>query len=183
MMLYYTQYNSPVGQLTLAGDGEALTGLWLDGQKYFGAGLDAAAQPAPGLPVFAAAAEWLDRYFAGQRPEIASLSLAPAGSEFRRAVWQVLCEIPYGQVATYAQVAARTARRLGRKTSPRAIGGAVGRNPISIIVPCHRVVGSGGSLTGYAGGLERKRWLLELEGALMPGTAAPCGQWSTPLAE
>lgn len=179
-MLYSAQYDAPVGRLTLAANGEALTGLWLDGQKYFGAGLAAEARQAPDLPVFAAAADWLDQYFANRRPQIADLPLAPAGSEFRRAVWQVLCEIPYGQVATYGQVAVRTAEKLGRSVSPRAVGGAVGHNPISIIIPCHRVVGRGGSLTGYAGGLERKRWLLEREGALTPlGTAVPCDRWCT----
>lgn len=110
--------------------------------------------------------EWLDRYFAGERPGISELALAPAGSEFRRAVWKILCEIPYGEVTTYGEIARRIAAQRGVESmSSQAVGGAVGHNPISIIIPCHRVLGTDGSLTGYAGGLARKRWLLNLEGA------------------
>ena len=107
---------------------------------------------------------WLDRYFRGEDPGPAP-PLAPAGTAFQRAVWEVLREIPYGRTATYGQVAQAAGRGLGRNTSPRAAGSAVGRNPISLLIPCHRVVGAGGSLTGYAGGLERKEALLKLEGA------------------
>ena len=150
------RYDSPVGALTLAGDGENLVGLWLEGQKYFGAKLALSGEGS--APVFARAKAWLDRYFAGERPSPAELSLAPAGTAFQRDVWRTLCEIPYGEVITYGELA----RRL--HTSARAVGSAVGRNPISIIVPCHRVVGADGGLTGYAGGVERKRWLLTHEG-------------------
>lgn len=149
-------YSSPLGALTLASNGEALAGLWLTGQKYFGAGHALA----PGDdPVLARARDWLDRYFAGKRPAPRELPLSPAGTEFQRAVWEKLCGIPYGETATYGALA----RALG--SSPRAVGSAVGRNPISIVIPCHRVLGADGSLTGYAGGVERKRWLLAFEGA------------------
>lgn len=120
------------------------------------------------------AAQWLDRYFAGDKPMIAELPLAPAGSEFRQHVWQILCEIPYGSVITYGEIAKRMAGRMGRETmSAQAVGGAVAHNPISIIIPCHRVVGAGGSLTGYAGGIDRKMQLLELEGVDLSGYFVP----------
>ena len=162
-MIYMGRYDSPLGPITLAGEDGALTGLWFDGQKYFGAGLPAGT-PEGERPVFRQVRAWLDRYFRGEDPGPAP-PLAPAGTAFQRAVWEVLREIPYGRTATYGQVAQAAGRGLGRNTSPRAAGSAVGRNPISIIIPCHRVVGAGGSLTGYAGGLERKEALLKLEGA------------------
>ena len=162
-MIYMGRYESPLGPITLAGEDGALTGLWFDGQKYFGAGLPAGT-PEGEPPVFRQVRAWLDRYFRGEDPGPAP-PLAPAGTAFQRAVWEVLREIPYGRTATYGQVAQATGRGLGRNTSPRAAGSAVGRNPISLLIPCHRVVGAGGSLTGYAGGLERKEALLKLEGA------------------
>ena len=151
------EYPSPVGKLTVVSRGEGIIGLWIEGQKYFAQGLPALPEPGDGSGVLARAADWLDRYFAGQRPLPGELPLAPEGSAFRRRVWRLLEEIPYGQVATYGQLAAQLS------SSPRAVGGAVGHNPISIIIPCHRVIGSGGELTGYAGGVERKRWLLRHE--------------------
>ena len=162
-MIYMGRYDSPLGPITLAGEDGALTGLWFDGQKYFGAGLPAGT-PEGEPPVFRQVRAWLDRYFRGEDPGPAP-PLAPAGTVFQRAVWEVLREIPYGRTATYGQVAQASGRGLGRNTSPRAAGSAVGRNPISLLIPCHRVVGAGGSLTGYAGGLERKEALLKLEGA------------------
>ena len=109
--------------------------------------------------------DWLDRYFAGQKPSPTELALAPEGSDFRRAVWDILCEIPYGQTRSYRDISRELAVKLGREhMSAQAVGGAVGHNPIGIIIPCHRVLGSDGSLTGYAGGLEKKRWLLRHEG-------------------
>lgn len=163
-MMYLTRYSSPLGELTLAADGQALTGLWIEGQKYFASTLREAHVEQPDLPVFALAARWLDDYFDGRKPGVSGLPLAPAGSAFRQAVWRILCAIPSGEVMTYGGIA----RRLGGSgMSAQAVGGAVGHNPISIIIPCHRVVGSNGSLTGYAGGLERKIRLLELEGADM----------------
>lgn len=160
---YTTTYNSPLGPLTLASDGESLTGLWLEGQKYYAATLGA---PASGTlpPVFEQASAWLDRYFRGEQPAL-TLPLAPWGSDFRKAVWDILCVIPYGEVRTYGDIAKAMAASLGKDTmSAQAVGGAVGHNPISIIIPCHRVVGTGGSLTGYAGGIDRKIKLLTLEG-------------------
>lgn len=156
-MEYLTRLASPVGELTLASDGEALMGLWIAGQKYHSAGLGPEATEAD-LPVFGAAAAWLERYFSGERPEPRELPLAPRGSDFRQRVWRLLLEIPSGEVRSYGEIA----RSLG--ASARAVGGAVGHNPISIIIPCHRVVGSDGSLTGYAAGLDVKLQLLRREG-------------------
>lgn len=155
-MTYLTTMDSPLGPLLLASDGTALTGLWLKEQRYFAAGLKPETQEAPSLPVFRQAALWLDDYFSGKRPA-APPPLAPAGTVFRRSVWRRLLEIPYGQTCTYGALAAEL------KSSPRAVGSAVGRNPISIFIPCHRVLGADGSLTGYAGGVEKKKFLLELE--------------------
>ena len=159
-MEYLTRLASPVGELTLASDGEAITGLWLEGQKYFGAGLSDTVQ-GKNLPVFAAAGAWLKAYFS-RAPLPPLPPLSPQGSPFRQAVWQLLREIPYGAVTTYGALT-RALRKQGIPASPQAVGGAVGHNPISILIPCHRVVGAGGTLTGYAGGLERKRKLLALE--------------------
>uniref|UniRef100_UPI003FEDF9CC methylated-DNA--[protein]-cysteine S-methyltransferase n=1 Tax=Dysosmobacter welbionis TaxID=2093857 RepID=UPI003FEDF9CC len=161
---------SPVGMLTLSSDGTALTGLWLDGQKYFGAGLPNAVKEND-LPVFEQASAWLDAYFA-KAPLPALPPLAPQGSPFRQAVWRLLLEIPYGTVTTYGALA-RTLRDQGISAAAQAVGGAVGHNPISILIPCHRVVGSDGSLTGYAGGVANKQFLLELEGVDMTGLYVP----------
>ena len=159
-MMVKTDYASPLGTLTLASDGENLTGLWIAGQKYFAAGTPTNLPARDDLPVFMQACGWLDRYFAGQRTAANELPLAPRGSAFRQSVWRILCEIPYGQTVTYGEIA----KRLGVR-SAQAVGGAVGHNPISIIIPCHRVLGSDGSLTGYAGGVDKKIWLLAHEGA------------------
>ena len=159
-------YASPLGSLLLAAEREALTGLWLPGQKYYAAGLPEDAAEDPSHPVLQTAAEWLDAYFAGEKPEAQALKMAPRGSEYQRLVWGLLREIPYGETTTYGALAAKAETRLGRKTAARAVGAAVGRNPISIIIPCHRVLGASGSLTGYAGGLDKKEWLLRHEGAL-----------------
>ena len=166
-MLYYTAHcDSPVGPLTMASDGERLTGLWMDGQKYFGGTLGHALVPNEDLPIFAATRYWLDRYFSGGRPAPEELSLAPAGSDFRQAVWTLLCAIPYGETTTYGALAKALAGQQGLEhMSAQAVGGAVGHNPISIIIPCHRVVGTNGSLTGYAGGVDKKIALLRHEGA------------------
>lgn len=167
-MYYQTNERSPLGGITLASDGENITGLWLEGQKYFGGTADKEMHRRDDLPVFEAAKDWLNRYFAGKRPAISELPLAPAGSDFRQEVWKLLCEIPYGEVTTYGELAKKIAKKQNKPgMSAQAIGGAVGHNPISIIIPCHRVVGTNGSLTGYAGGLEKKVKLLELEGVDM----------------
>lgn len=167
-MYYWTTCPSPVGTLTLActDDGERLAGLWIEGQKYHGGRLLQSMTEDGGAPVFEAAKRWLERYFAGQKPGISELPLAPAGGAFRQGVWSILREIPYGQVTTYGAIAKRMAEKLGKaRMAGQAVGGAVGHNPISIIIPCHRVVGAGGSLTGYAAGIETKIKLLALEGA------------------
>ena len=172
-MYYSTTYRSPVGILTLASDGEALAGLWISGQKYYGGSLSGKMTERDGLSVFTETKDWLDQYFAGEKPQPAELPLRPAGGEFRQRVWKLLCGIPYGQVTTYGALARELEAQTGQAASSQAVGGAVGHNPISIVIPCHRVVGSGGNLTGYAGGLDRKVRLLELEGADMSRLSPP----------
>lgn len=162
-MTYWANVTSPLGPVNLASDGEALIGLWLEGQKYFAAGLEDTIEPCPELPVLRQTAAWLDAYFAKQ--DLPPLPpLAPRGSAFRQRVWNLLLEIPFGETATYGALSEKL-KAAGSSASPQAVGGAVGHNPISILIPCHRVVGSDGSLTGYAGGVDKKRFLLELEGA------------------
>ncbi|MDD2956260.1 MAG: methylated-DNA--[protein]-cysteine S-methyltransferase [Oscillospiraceae bacterium] len=157
-------YHSPVGELLLASDGDSLTGLWMKDAKYYGEGLSPGAVQGD-LPVFCQAARWLDRYFSGEEPG-ALPPLAPRGSEFRQKIWQLLLDIPYGCTVTYGELASRLTARWGVPgMSAQAVGGAVGHNPISILIPCHRVVGANGSLTGYAGGIEKKLALLQLEKA------------------
>ena len=156
-MDFLCHISSPLGGLTLASDGEALTGMWFVDQAHFGARLSDVREERP-LPVFDEVRRWLALYFDGRQPDFTP-PLCPRGTAFQRAVWDALLDIPYGQTTTYGELA----RRLGG-SSARAVGGAVGRNPVSIIVPCHRVRGAEGRLTGYAGGLERKRYLLRLEG-------------------
>lgn len=159
---YTCSYSSPLGKITLASDGATLIGLWFDGQKYFGATLPPT-HAEKNLPVFDQTARWLDIYFRGQEPDFTP-PLTLSGTPFRRAVAEILLTVPYGKTITYGEIAARIARQQGAKAmSAQAVGGAVGHNPISIIVPCHRVVAGDGSLTGYAGGIQRKRRLLELE--------------------
>lgn len=158
------EYASPFGMITLAAGDDGLKGLWFEGQRYFAGTLDAPMEPGENAHL-AAARAWLDEYFAGGNPDISRLTLAPIGGEFRQVVWQLLREIPLGQVRTYGEIATEAAKRMGKEHgSARAVGGAVGHNPISIIVPCHRVVGAGGNLTGFGGGIARKIQLLEHEG-------------------
>ncbi|MBQ6326810.1 MAG: methylated-DNA--[Clostridia bacterium] len=165
-------YASPLGGITLASDGEALVGLWFDGQGHFGSVLDAA-HDARALAIFDEADRWLDTYFSGRAPGPAP-RLSLRGTPFRRRVWEILRTIPYGHTMTYGQIAERIAAQTGAgRVSARAVGGAVGRNPISLIVPCHRVVGADGSLTGYAGGVDRKARLLQLEQADGGGIRLP----------
>lgn len=164
-MYYRTNYKSPMGDMMLASDGRNLTGLWFEGQKYYGSTVELELHLRDDLPVFTVTKNWLERYFAGERPEISELSLLPHGSEFRQEVWKLLCGIPYGEVTTYGELARQIAK-IQRKPgmSAQAVGGAVSHNPISIIIPCHRVVSADGSLNGYAGGTEKKEKLLALEG-------------------
>ena len=163
-MIYTQHYDSPLGGILLSADEAGLTGLWFDGAKYFAKGLpqERTDQETPAL---LQAKQWLDLYFSGVEPDFTP-PLHPTGTAFQQAVWQLLLQIPYGQTTTYGELARRLAREKGRETmSAQAVGGAVGHNPISIIIPCHRVVGADGSLTGYAGGVENKLRLLRLEGA------------------
>ena len=163
-MEYTAHYDSPLGGITLSSDGEALLGLWFDGQKLFASKL-APDHEARALPVFDLAKRWLEVYFGGRDPGFTP-PLKMKTTAFRHAVWEILLTIPFGRTMTYGEIAAELARRNGLpRMSAQAVGGAVGHNPISLIVPCHRVVGADGSLTGYGGGLERKRRLLALEGA------------------
>ena len=166
-MDYICRYSSPLGGITFASDGEALTGLWFDGQKHYAETLSDAHTERE-LPVFEETARWLDLYFSGTEPDFTP-PLAVRATPFREAVWSELMGIPFGKTVTYGELAAAVAKRMGTgRASVRAVGGAVGRNPVSLIIPCHRVVGADGSLTGYAGGLERKAFLLRLESAEMP---------------
>ena len=163
-MLYFTTFFSPIGKLTAACNGEALIGLWIEGQKYFFDPKEAPTEQAD-HPIFIRTREWIERYFRGECPSPQEVPLAPHGSAFGQAVWKCLLDISYGETTTYGAIAKRVAAMLGRETmSAQAVGGAVGHNPISIIIPCHRVIGTDGSLTGYAGGLHLKRHLLTHEG-------------------
>lgn len=164
-MYYSTTYSSPIGIITLVCDDHSLIGLWNEDQKYHGASILEKAIRKDDHPVFEKSERWLESYFHGEEPNISDLALAPIGGEFRQAVWKILCNIPYGEVISYGDIAKQLAKDRNKKTmSAQAVGGAVGHNPISIIIPCHRVVGANGSLTGYAGGLQKKIKLLELEG-------------------
>lgn len=157
-MTYTSSYSSPLGHVLLASDGDNLTGLWFSGQKYEGGTLEKEIKKDPSLLLFQHVNEWLDAYFGGRRPSADALPLAPAGGAFRQSVWEVLLTVPYGKTLTYGAIA----KQIGCQ-SAQAVGGAVGHNPISIIIPCHRVIGSNGSLTGYAGGIDRKLKLLDIE--------------------
>lgn len=163
-MTYTTILSSPLGPLHLASDGTALTGLWIEGQKYFALNLETDTKELTTHHIFSQAEAWLNAYFTGN-PLPPCPPLAPTGSTFRQAVWKLLLEIPFGQTTTYGSLA-KTLQKQGISAAPQAVGGAVGHNPISIIIPCHRVLGVGRSLTGYAGGLEKKEFLLKLEGVL-----------------
>ena len=173
-MNHWTTCPSPIGTITLACSDDNLSGLWLDGQKYHSAGMPKSATKRSDLPIFGSAMKWLDRYFSGENPSLLELPLSPVGSLFRQGVWGILREIPYGEVTTYGDIAKKMAARMGLEhMSAQAVGGAVGHNPISIIIPCHRVVGTGGSLTGYAGGIGIKVKLLEAEGVDMSQLSVP----------
>ena len=170
--MYTLHYDSPLGGILLAADEVGLTGLWFEGEKYF-ANILGPEQQERETPALQRAKRWLDVYFSGREPDFTP-PLHPVGSDFQRAVWQLLLQIPYGQTTTYGALAGELARQRGlTHFSAQAVGGAVGHNRVSIIIPCHRVVGSGGSLTGYAGGLENKIKLLELESADLGGLYRP----------
>ena len=165
-MEYIAHYDSPLGGITLASDGDALIGLWFDGQKYYADALDTDHEEKE-LPIFEQTKKWLDIYFSGKSPDFTP-PLNMKTTEFRKAVWEVMLTIPYGKTMTYGEIAEQIAKRNGiKRMSAQAVGGAVGHNSISLIIPCHRVVGTDGSLTGYAGGIQKKEKLLEMEGADM----------------
>ena len=165
-MYYSTDYVSPLGIVTLASDGRNLAGAWFEGQKYFANTLPDE-RILQETEILAETKKWLDIYFSGEKPTFTP-PLHPAGSTFRQAVWQILLKTPYGQTITYGEIASKIAERENiSHMSAQAVGGAVGHNEISIIIPCHRVVGTNGSLTGYAGGIDRKISLLKLEHADM----------------
>lgn len=153
--MFFTPYPSPLGILTLTSDGQTLTGLWMDTQILPQA--DYCRRDT--LPVFQLTKEWLDAYFLGNAPDPSVLPLSPSGTEFQQKVWGILLSIPYGETTTYGAIA----KQISPTMSAQAVGGAVGRNPIGIIIPCHRVIGTNGGLTGYAGGLGNKKWLLRHE--------------------
>lgn len=163
-MQYISHYTSPIGDILLAADDAGLTGLWFQGQKYFARGLEKE-QEERNLPVFDQTKAWLDLYFSGKEPDFLP-PLHLIGTDFQKQVWEILLAIPYGKTTTYGKIAGQIAQRRGlAHMSAQAVGGAVGHNPISIIVPCHRVLGTDGSLTGYAGGVDKKNHLLSLEKA------------------
>ena len=153
--MYLTTYPSPLGTLTLTSDGRALTGLWMETQSIPKSNYT----QRDDLPVFLEAKAWLEDYFLGNAPDSRKLPLSPAGTAFQQQVWNILLTVPYGETVAYGTIA----KAIRPTMSPQAVGGAVGKNPISIIIPCHRVVGANGALTGYAGGIENKAWLLRHE--------------------
>ncbi len=162
-MQYTTMYQSPIGEILLTADEIGLTGLWFDTEKFYTDSLEKGYERKE-VPVFGAAKKWLDIYFSGQKPEFMP-KLRISGSSFQLSVWKLLCQIPYGETTTYGELAKIVAKERGiSRMSAQAIGGAVGHNRISIMIPCHRIIGSNGSLTGYGGGLDKKKKLLLLEG-------------------
>ena len=158
----------------MASKNNKLIGLWIEGQKYYLANLKEEIQEKDDEAILNKAKKWLDRYFKGERPSISELDLEPMGSIFAKNVWKILCQIPYGELTTYGEIAKKMAKLMNKdKMSAQAVGGAVGHNPISIIIPCHRVVGKNGNLTGYAGGIDKKIKLLELEKVEMSNLMLP----------
>lgn len=159
-MQYTYKYNSPLGKIILASDGENLIGLWFDKQKYFPTYIKDSEEKS--LSIFKQTKKWLDIYFSGKSPKFIPTISIEGASPFRKKVWEILLTIPFGKTISYGEIA-KQIKETGTKVSAQAVGGAVGHNPISIIIPCHRVIGSNGNLTGYAGGLDKKLALLKLE--------------------
>jgi methylated-DNA-[protein]-cysteine S-methyltransferase len=165
MAVFYKEYQSPLGGVVAAAEDDALIGLWFSDQKYYPASTESWTLTDE-YPVLEQLSNWLEGYFDGENSAFTG-KLAPKGSEFRQEVWQILRDIPYGQTMTYGSIAQQLAKKHGQqKMSAQAVGGAVGHNPISLVIPCHRVIGAAGKLTGYAGGLDKKEALLKLEGVL-----------------
>ncbi len=160
-MKYINKYNSKIGNLILASNGDAITGIWFENQKNF---INTFPEKETNLPIFDETKKWLDIYFTGKNPNFMP-NIILNGSEFRLKVWNILKQIPYGKITTYGEIAKKIAEEKSiKKMSAQAVGSAIGHNPVSIIIPCHRVIGNNGKLTGYAGGIERKYELLKLEG-------------------
>lgn len=166
--MYVTEYDTGIaGKLTLGADEKGLCGSWFNNDRYYLTGIDEPLERNDQLPIFQKTSEWLERYLAGERPDPHELALHPRGTEFQKRVWSELSNIPYGTVVTYGDIARGVERAAGKRTSARAVGGAVGRNPFCLIVPCHRVIGASGSLTGFGGGIPLKIALLKHEGVDM----------------
>ena len=174
-MINTCNIDTPLGVATITAENDKLTGFWFVGQKYFASNADKTDMRGwtenYDYPVFKAVRKWIADYFAGKNP-VCGFELNPRGTGFQKNIWELLLQIPYGQVVTYGELAGRYAKKMGiERMSAQAVGGAVGHNPISLLIPCHRVVGSNGSLTGYAGGIEKKSMLLALEGVNMSSIA------------
>lgn len=163
-MIYKTYYNSPVGKLLIASKDGKLIGLWIEGQKYYLGKIKDELIENDKEEILVKTKKWLNKYFLGENPKISDLDISLNGTSFEKVVWELLKKIPYGEVTTYKELSKKVAKKLGKeKMSAQAVGGAIGHNPISIIIPCHRVVGTDGSLTGYAGGIDKKIKLLKQE--------------------
>lgn len=162
--MFFTKYNSPIGKIIIVSDGKNLCGVYFEGQKYFLYSIKTPPIENNDLDIFKITKNWLDRYFSKEKPKISELPLSPEGTAFRKLIWEILCKIPYGETMTYGEIAKIVAKKLNKpRISAQAVGSAVGHNPISIIIPCHRVIGADRSLTGYAGGIDKKMKLLEHE--------------------
>lgn len=163
-MIYTSAYTTPIGDVLLASKNNELIGLWFEGQKYYLNSINEEMQVKNEEEILKKTKNWLDRYFKGEKPSIKEIKINPNGSDFRKEVWKILCKIPYGQTITYKEIAEKLAKEKDLKSmSAQAVGGAIGHNPISIIIPCHRVIGTNCNLIGYAGGLDKKEYLLKLE--------------------
>lgn len=162
--MFYTNYKSPLGKIIIIGNSQNICGVYFEGQKYFLYKIREDLIENNDLEIFKLTKHWLDRYFKKENPKISEIPIAPIGTNFQKLIWEILCKIPYGETSSYGEIAKKAAKILNKeKISAQAVGGAIGHNPISIIIPCHRVIGANGNLTGYAGGIDRKIKLLELE--------------------
>lgn len=162
--MFYTNYKSPLGKIIIIGNSQNICGVYFEGQKYFLYKIREDLIENNDLEIFKLTKHWLDRYFKKENPKISEIPIAPIGTNFQKLIWEILCKIPYGETSNYGEIAKKAAKILNKeKISAQAVGGAIGHNPISIIIPCHRVIGANGNLTGYAGGIDRKIKLLELE--------------------
>ena len=166
-MIYTCKINTPVAPLTASAENNKLTGLWFKGQKYYPVKTDTWVNE-PDYPIFKELKLWIKKYFEGKNPSVKDIKLEPHGTAFQKEVWKILLKIPYGTTITYGEIAKQIACKKGLLSmSTQAVGGAVGHNPISILIPCHRVIGAAGSLTGYAGGIDKKEALLRLEKVIL----------------